>query len=78
MNAEKVENYQEEEIKFKKNCIAYGIHYNNFVFIPEDITANQFSFYYFCQFDYLKLVKLYVNSGLVDLTKSVIRWHFFY
>ncbi|KAK8839450.1 hypothetical protein M9Y10_031804 [Tritrichomonas musculus] len=73
LNAEEVKFFEEDEIKFKKNSIAYGIHYNNFVFIPENITTNQFSFYYFCEYDYLKLVKLYVNYGLVDLTKSVIR-----
>ena len=56
---------------FAKNVVAFGFHFYNYEFIPDDLN-NEFVFYYACQYDYFSLVKLLLNIKEIDVNKKII------
>ena len=67
------ESYENRLIQrnFFKNILSYSFHYCNYSFIPIDFN-NKFIFYYLCKYNYIKLVKLFLNNNKVDLNLSII------
>ena len=54
------------EEKFNENVLSYSLHYHNYEYFTNDMN-NKFIFYYACQYDYLELVKLYINRDELNI-----------
>lgn len=59
---------------FNTNVYAFGLKYFNYNYFPVDLD-HKFTFFYFCQFDYLTLVKLYVKYKNVNLQEKIISYY---
>ena len=58
------------ENKFDENIYAYGFHYNNYDFIPDDI-QNKFIFYYACRYNYIEIVKILLKDKNLDINSTI-------
>ena len=61
------------ESKFKENIEAYSFHYHNFEFIPNDLTNNEYSIFYMCEYNYYTLVELLLKTKTIDLHKKIVQ-----
>ena len=60
------------EDDYKKNKIAFGFRYHNYKYFKKNVSNSQFILYYASTNDYLTIVKILINSGKVDINKSII------
>lgn len=58
------------ESNFLENDAAYSFRYHNFCLLPENDT-HKYMFFYLCFYNYISLVKLYLQTKPVDINKSV-------
>ena len=59
------------DCNYNKNSLAYAFHYDNYVFFVNHY-GHKFALFYACQYDYYKLVQLYLKSKTIDLGESII------
>lgn len=57
----------------EENKLFYCFKYYDFEYFPseDDLEKNEFIFYYACQFNYLSIVKLFINKKIVDVNKVI-------
>ncbi|KAK8865030.1 hypothetical protein M9Y10_010559 [Tritrichomonas musculus] len=55
----------------EKNIVSYCFKFHNFATFPNNYDSNSF-FYYFCKFNYLKLVKIFMKYEEIDLNSVFI------
>ena len=55
----------------EKNIVSYCFKFHNFATFPDNYYSNSF-FYYFCKFNYLKLVKIFMKYEEIDLNSVFI------
>lgn len=58
------------ENKFDENIYAYGFHYYNYEFIPDDI-QNKYIFYYACRYNFIEIVKILLKDKNLDINSSI-------
>lgn len=70
---------RKEEINhdtFYNNPLAYAFHFFNYKFISND--NKKFEFFYACQFNYIKLVQLFLLTKEIDINTKIILNHNFF
>lgn len=68
---------ENESYKYGESEVSYGIKYNNYLFIPSNLIDDKFSFFYLCESNNKKLVKLYLQTNQFDLKTRLIHQSFF-
>ena len=60
--------------KFDKSVISFSLHYHNYSFLPDDFLNDPFIFIYFCSYNYVKPVELYLKNKDIkfDINQRVI------
>lgn len=59
------------EKDFNENILSYAFHYHNYDLIP-DLMKKKYAFFYLCQYNYIKLVKLYLENENFDVNSRII------
>ncbi|KAK8883918.1 hypothetical protein M9Y10_043020 [Tritrichomonas musculus] len=61
-----------DDENYDNNALSYSFHYYNYSFFPTDFN-NKFIFYYACQYNYIKIVKLLLsNKKDLNLNMTII------
>ena len=60
------------EGKFHNNMFRPAYAYHNYCFFPKNIKF-KYSFYYLCEFDYVKLVKFYLENMNIDINAAITK-----
>ena len=63
---------ENESYKYGESEVSYGIKYSNYLFIPTNLIDDKFSFFYLCESNNMKLVKLYLQTNQFDLKTRLI------
>ena len=76
------ENYIDENkmdfsklVKFKRSIYSTSFQYHNFAFFPDEINQNIF-FFFACQFDYLNIVKYFVETRKINVNIKIVFFFF--
>ena len=64
------DNYQLGE-NYNDNIVAYGFKYHNYSFFPNDFN-HKFIFFYSCQYDYLKIVRILLQTKQINIKGALI------
>lgn len=57
---------------YNRNSYYYCLRYHNYMHIPSNVN-NKFIFFYFCEFDYYKLVEYFVKTKKIDINSTVVK-----
>ena len=66
---------KEEDLQYKienkyRNLYQYAVEYHNYYFFPANMKYENM-FFYFCEFNYYALVKLYLEEGNIDINAVI-------
>lgn len=57
---------------YNRNSYYYCLRYHNYIHIPSNLN-NKFIFFYFCAFDYYKLVEYFVKTKKIDINSTIVK-----
>ncbi|KAK8871932.1 hypothetical protein M9Y10_007678 [Tritrichomonas musculus] len=63
------------EINYYNNIFRCAYAYHNYCFFPKNIKF-KYSFYYLCEFDYVKLVKFYLENMNIDVNAVITKKYY--
>ena len=57
--------------EYKEQVYSTSFQYHNFLFVPDDINQQIF-FFLACEFDYLNIVKYFIETKQIDINTKII------